>query len=50
MVRSESSHSPEAVVREIRRMTRCKFSSDEKIQMLLEGLKDGEGISLICHR
>ena len=33
---------PEKVVREIKRKTRRKFSSEEKIRIVLEGLR-GEG-------
>ena len=41
---------PESVVREIRRKTRRRFSSDEKIRILLEGLKGEESISELCRR
>ena len=47
---SEGSRSPEAVVREIRRKTRRKFSPEEKIRIVLEGLKGEESISEICRR
>ena len=47
---SEVSRSPEAVVREIRRKTRRKFSPEEKIRIVLEGLKGEESISEICRR
>jgi transposase len=49
-MRSEGSRSPEAVVREIRRKTRRKFSPEEKIRIVLEGLKGEESISEICRR
>ena len=39
---SERSSNPETVVREIRRKTSRKFSAEEKIRIVLEGLK-GEG-------
>ena len=42
--------SPESVVREIKRKTRRKFSSEEKIRIILEGLKGEESISAICRR
>ncbi len=45
-MRSQESRSPESVVREIRR----KFSSEEKIRIILEGLKGEEGVSAICRR
>jgi transposase len=41
---------PESVVREIRRKTRRKFSSEEKIRIVLEGLKGEESISELCRR
>jgi transposase len=41
---------PEAVVREIRRRTRRKFSAEEKIRIVLEGLKGEESIAEICRR
>ena len=42
--------SPESVVREIKRKTRRKFSSEEKIRIILEGLKGEESITTICRR
>ncbi len=42
--------SAEAVVKEIQRQTRRKFSSEEKIRIVLEGLKGEESISEICRR
>ncbi len=41
---------PESVVREIRRKTRRKFSAEEKIRIVLEGLKGEESIAEICRR
>lgn len=41
---------PEAVVREIKRKTRRKFSSEEKIRIILEGLRGEESISELCRR
>ena len=46
----ESSRSPEAVVREIRRKTRRKFSPEERVRIVLEGLKGEESIAAICRR
>jgi transposase len=40
----------EAVVREIRRKTRRKYSSEEKIRIVLEGLRGEESIAEICRR
>ena len=41
---------PESVVREIKRKTRRKFNSEEKIRIVLEGLKGKESIAAICRR
>ena len=46
----EKNHNPESVVREIRRKTRKKYSSEEKIRIVLEGLKGEESIAAICRR
>ena len=40
---------PDFVVREIKRKTRRKFSSEEKIRIILEGLKGEESIATICN-
>ena len=42
--------SPESVVREIKRKTRRKFNSEEKIRIILEGLKGEESIAALCRR
>jgi len=41
---------PESVVREIRRKTRRRYSTEEKIRIVLEGLKGEESISELCRR
>ena len=41
---------PESVVREIKRNTRRKFTAEEKIRIILEGLKGEESISAICRK
>lgn len=41
---------PESVVREIRRKTRRKFSTEEKIRIVLEGLKGEASIAELCRR
>ena len=40
----------ESIVREIRRKTRKKYSSEEKIRIVLEGLRGEESISGLCRR
>ncbi len=42
--------SPEFIVREIKRNTRRKFTAEEKIRIVLEGLKGEDSISEICRR
>jgi transposase len=42
--------SPESVVREIKRKTRRKFKAEEKIRIILDGLKGEDGIASICRR
>jgi len=41
---------PERVVREIKRKTRRKFSAEEKIRIVLEGLRGEESIAELCRR
>jgi len=41
---------PEAQVREIRRRTRRRYSAEEKIRIVLEGLKGEESIAELCRR
>ena len=41
---------PEAQVREIRRRTRQRYSAEEKIRIVLEGLKGEESIAELCRR
>jgi transposase len=41
---------PERVVREIKRKTRRKFSSEEKIRIVLDGLRGEESIAELCRR
>ena len=49
-MKPKASQSPESVVREIKRKTRRKFNSEEKIRIVLEGLKGEESIAAICRR
>ncbi len=46
----ERKQSTEAAVREIRRRTRRKFSPEEKIRIVLEGLRGEQSISELCRR
>jgi len=41
---------PESVVREIKRNTRRKFNSEEKIRIILEGLRGEDSIANICRK
>lgn len=47
---ARGNQSPESVVRDIRRKTRRKFSSEEKIRIVLEGLKAEDSIAELCRR
>jgi transposase-like protein len=40
----------EAVLNDIRRATRRHFSAEDKIRIVLEGLRGEEGISELCRR
>jgi hypothetical protein len=40
--------SAERVVRDIRRKTRRRFSAEEKIRIILEGLRGEESIAALC--
>lgn len=44
----KTSKNPESVVKEIKRKTRRKFNPEEKIRIILEGLKGEDSISSIC--
>ena len=46
----KTSKSPESVVREIKRKIRRKFNSEEKIRIILGGLKREDSIAAICRR
>ena len=49
-MKPKTQKSPESVVREINRKTRRKITSEEKIRIVLEGLKGEDSISEICRR
>ncbi len=42
--------STEAAVREIRRKTRRKFAPEEKVRIVLEGLRGEQSVSELCRR
>ena len=47
---ARQTQSPESVVKEIRRNTRRKYTSEEKIRIVLEGLKGEVSITELCRR
>ena len=47
---ANSKSSPERIVREIKRKSRRVFNSEEKIRIILEGLREEDSISAICRR
>jgi transposase len=49
-MKPKTNQSPESVVREIKRKTRRNFNSEEKIRIILEGLKGEDSIATICRR
>ncbi len=49
-MKPKTKKSPESVVREIKRKTRRRFNSEEKIRIILEGLKAEDSIANICRR
>ena len=42
--------SPESIVREIKRQTRRKFTAEEKIRIVLEGLRGEASINDLCRK
>ena len=42
--------SPEAALRDIRRATRRRFSAEEKIRVVLEGLRGEDSVAELCRR
>ncbi len=46
----QKKQSAEAAVRDIRRRTRRKFSPEEKIRIVLEGLRGEQSVSELCRR
>jgi transposase len=48
--KKQSKKSTEATVRDIRRKTRRRFSSEDKIRIVLEGLRGEQSIQELCRR
>ena len=46
----ETTKEMEATVREIRRRTRKKYSAEEKVRIVLEGLRGEEKVAELCRR
>jgi transposase len=46
----KTTQDPESVVKEIKRNTRRKFNSEEKIRIILEGLRGEDSIANICRK
>jgi len=47
---SKKSIPPESIIRNIKRKSRGKFTSEEKIRIVLEGLRGEESIADLCRR
>ena len=43
-------NSTQRIIKDIKRQTRRKFSSEEKIKIVLEGLRGEESIAALCRR
>jgi transposase len=48
--KKKSKVSPESIVREIKRKTRRKFTAEEKIRIVLDGLRGEESITDLCRK
>ena len=48
--KNDSKHSAEKTVRDIRRATRRSYSVEEKIRIVLEGLRGEDSIAELCRR
>ena len=49
-IKKKSKVSPESIVREIKRRTRRKFTAEEKIRIILEGLRGEESLTDLCRK
>lgn len=47
---SQKENTPESIVKDIKRNTRRKFGAEEKIRIILEGLKGESSIAEICRK
>ena len=45
-----TTHGADAIVRDIKRKTRKKYTAEEKISIILEGLRGEESIAVLCRR
>jgi transposase len=48
--KKKSKTSPESIVMEIKRKSRRKFTAEEKIRIILEGLRGEESITDLCRK
>jgi len=48
--RQSKPESAEQAVRDIRRATRCRYSAEEKIRIVLEGLRGEESVAELCRK
>lgn len=48
--KNQQNRSFEKTVRDIRRVTRRQYSAEEKIRIVLEGLRGEENIAELCRR
>lgn len=46
----QAKHNSESIVRDIKRKTRKKYTAEEKISIVLTGLRGEESIATICRR
>ena len=47
---TKTKKSAESIIKDIKRKTRRKFSAEEKIRIVIEGLKGEESVAGICRR
>jgi len=47
---SKEKRAPESIIREIKRKTRRKFTPEEKIRIVLEGLQGESSVADLCRR